>query len=150
MADDILGFRKEVFMGLLQWGAIAGAVAGAIDFVGGLLTSLFSWGGLFGLAWAGFAPFELISDLFWGALWGVVTVVLVAKFYDQFPFQTFFMKIFGLMIIIDIVLTLLVGGFIAFFTGPLAFLVLLVTVVIADFVFAKIAASKAAPLVGLK
>ncbi len=149
-ADDILGFKKNVFVDIVKWGAIAGLVAGAIVFVGGLLTSLLSYSGLLGFAAGIFSFFGLISDLFWGALWGAVTVILVAKFYDKFPFKTFFMKIFGVRLVIDVVFSLLFGGLVLIFAGPLAFVIWVATVIVADFVFAKIAAAKVAPLVRLK
>ena len=153
-SDDILGFRKDVFIEMIKWGAIAGAIAGVIDFVGGMLTTLFSWFGIFALAGGamfGFSSiYSLLSDVIQSAFWGVVSVFIVVKFYEKFPFKSLFMKFFGIALIIDVIVMVLFGFLLLIFAGPLSFIIMLGTLILADFVFAKIAAGKVGPLTGLQ
>ena len=96
-----------------------------------------------------FAITSLIGDLFWGAFYGIIVAVITIKFYDKFPFKTLFMKIFGLALIIDAVVTLLFGGFLLLFAGPLTLLITVITFIVSDFVYAKIVANKLGPLTNL-
>lgn len=153
-SDDVIGFRKDVFFAILKHAAIAGAVAGAINFVGGILMTLFSWFGIFAIAGGTMlgvsSIFTLFREVIEGAFWGIASAILVVKIYDKLPFNTLFMKIFGIRLIIDILVSVVFGGLVLIFVGPLSFGIMVVTFIVADYVYAKMIASKIGPLVGLR
>jgi len=153
-SDDIMGFRKDVFIAILKYGAIAGVVAGVIDFVGGMLTALFSWFGLFaaaaGIVFGLSTIYSFFSKVIQSTFWGAISAIIVAKFHDKLPFNSLFMKFFGVALIIDIAVSLLFGLFILIFAGPLSFVIMVATFIISDYVYAKMAAGKIGPLLGLQ
>ena len=156
-SDDILGFKKDVFIAIVKYSAIAGGVAGAITFLGGKLTALLSWWGIFAVATGGVfgvsSFYTFFHDVLQRAISGIIIVLVVVKFYDKFPFNKFntlFMKFFGITLIIDIIFSVLIGGLVLIFAGPLSFIILVATMIIADYVFAKMVTGKVGPLVGLQ
>jgi hypothetical protein len=147
---QIWGFEKNLFIEIVKWGAIAGLVSGAIEYVATLLGLLFSWFGLFGGSTFNFS--SLIRTVFEGAIFGAFVLLIVIKYHDKSIFAKFnslFMKLFIPYLILDLVLYFLFGGIFLIFSGPLTFLFFLIGAVVGDYVFAKIAAKKVGPLVGM-
>ncbi len=143
------GFPNAVFIALLKYGALAGVISGILEFIGSVLSSATSWFGWLTVLSGLFSVYQLISDVFWGAFWGAGTAIVVVKYYDKFPFKTLFMKFFGVALIVDVAMTLLFGGFILLFAGPLSFLFLFGSLILADLVFAKVATHTIQPLTRL-
>jgi hypothetical protein len=143
------GMTKDVFMGLVKWGAIGGAIFGVITFLAAFLSTFFSWGSLFGLG-GGYGFSNLFSELLGGVVYGILATVVVVKYSNSFPFskfKTLFWKLFGAMLILDLLLTVVFGGFVLLLAGPLAFLFTFVGSIVADFVFAKFVSGKIGSLV---
>jgi hypothetical protein len=144
------GMTKEVFMSLVKWGAIGGLILGTINFLAVMLSTLFSWGSLFGIVGSAFNFLSLIPELLQGAVYGILATIVVVKFSNSFPFskfKTLFWKLFGVMLILDVVLMVLFGGFFLIFSGPLTFLFTFGGSIVADFVFAKFVSGKIGSLV---
>ncbi|MEK6951034.1 MAG: hypothetical protein AABX13_04905 [Nanoarchaeota archaeon] len=148
-SGTIWGFPKEVFIALLKYGALAGVISGVLEFIGSVLSSATSWFGWLTALSGLFSIYQLVSGVFWGAVWGAGTVLVVVKYYEKFPFKTLFMKFFGLALIVDVAITLLFGGFILLFAGPLSFLFLFGSLILADLVFAKVATHTIQPITRL-
>ncbi|MDO8428816.1 MAG: hypothetical protein Q7S92_06415 [Candidatus Diapherotrites archaeon] len=152
-SEDILGLKKDTFYEIVKIGAIAGAVAGVITYIAGFVSTMAFWGGalmMYGGYGLGFNFGALFQGVIQQAISGAILAVVVVKFYDKFPFKTLFMKMFGISLIVNVVLGGLFAAVFSIFGAGLSFIVLMVGLIIANYVEAKMIADKVGPLTNLK
>lgn len=141
----------------LKWSAIWNAVSNAIDVAVGYVASFF-FGGLVGEILEGFGgymnkfPFEnLISEVFWGAVYGAIAGFLLSKFYTKIQewnqkylrgkLNTLFKLLFYPALAGNI-LAFLTTSFVGLAVGFLPIIIMFAGFVLSSYVYAKMLSKK--------
>lgn len=141
----------------LKWSAIWNAVSNAIDVVVGYAASFF-FGGLIGEileesgGYINKFPFEnLISEVFWGAVYGAIAGFLLSKFYTKIQewnqkylrgkLNTLFKLLFYPALVGNI-LAFLMTSFIGLAVGFLPIIIMFAGFVLSSYIYAKMLSKK--------